>query len=101
MLMLVISILILLNLIIVTFQTMVTHSWIFWIIARNIYFAFRWPVSSMYLGQSPDPDYQPRMSWIKASLVDMVSVQTAYSAMCQIEHVLTYYSQIFLSQHFR
>lgn len=50
-------------------------TWIFWIIARNIYFAFRWPVSSMYLGQSPDPDYQPRMSWIKASLVDMVNMK--------------------------
>jgi len=47
-------------------------SWMFWIVARNMYFSFRWPVGSMYRGQSRDPFYESRGSWMKASLVDMV-----------------------------
>ena len=52
--------------------------WFLWIVARNMHFSFRWPVSDMYLSQSPTSDYpsiRPSVNWLKASLVDMVSLK--------------------------
>ena len=48
--------------------------WMFWIIARNMFFRYRWPTGAMYLSQSPNPSRQPHTNWTKASLVDMVSI---------------------------
>ena len=56
-------------------------SWVFWIVARNMYFSFRWPVGSMYRGQSRDPLYEPGTSWVKSSLVDMVRTQSRFRLM--------------------
>jgi hypothetical protein len=51
--------------------------WLFWIIARNVFFAFHWPVSDMYLSQSPGTSL-PRRDWVKATLVDMMSFNTRW-----------------------
>ena len=47
--------------------------WLLWVIGRNMYFMFRWPVGVMYLGQSPDKQKLPSARWIKATLVDIMS----------------------------
>jgi len=49
--------------------------WLLWVIGRNMYFMFRWPVGVMYLGQSPDKQKLPTARWIKATLVDMVNLK--------------------------
>lgn len=53
--------------------------WLLWIVLRSMHFSFRWPVNSMYHSQSPtsDPSTRPSasVSWLKASLVDMVTLK--------------------------
>lgn len=51
--------------------------WLLWIVARNLYFSFLWPVSDMYLSQTPTsyPSTRPRVNWLKASLVDIVNLK--------------------------
>ena len=48
--------------------------YVLWILARNLYFASRWPTNAMYLSQDPRQVYGSETNWLKASLVDMVSV---------------------------
>lgn len=48
--------------------------YVLWILARNSYFASRWPTNAMYLSQDPRQVYGSETNWLKASLVDMVSV---------------------------
>ena len=52
--------------------------WLLWIVTRNMHFSSRWPVSDMYLSQSPTSGYpstRPSVNWLKASLVDMVNLK--------------------------
>ena len=60
--------------------------WMFWIIARNMFFMYRWPISTMYLSQSPDPSRRPRTNWAKSSLVDMVSIEHLLSESQNFPH---------------
>ena len=52
--------------------------WVLWICLRNAVYMLRFPVGVMYLSQSADNTQSPRESWVKASLVDMVSVYLVF-----------------------
>ena len=49
-------------------------TWVMWIVTRNVFFMFRWAPGAMYVSQSANQLYT-HTYWVKASLVDMVSIQ--------------------------